>query len=213
MNHLDNKYILPCVHYLIAARLLLMIRVHYQELKWWSSNHSLRCMALLLWLPVGNIPFWEPEHLSPQSPRLLNKCLGPERRDLYSTSQIPVHNLSYKLHSRFLPSTLLTSCIGLARFPYVVCLWFQNQKGSFCSISQCLTQCLLHGWLPVNTCWGSKWQHDWTELRVTKSSGVGSASCCSWSTEQWLREHLIDRPILSHRSLMDLRLSESKRPP
>lgn len=33
MDHLDNKHILPCLHYLIAARLLLMIRVHYQELK------------------------------------------------------------------------------------------------------------------------------------------------------------------------------------
>ena len=88
MNHLDNKYILPCLHYLIAARLLLMIRVHYQELKWGGSNHSLRCMALLLWLPVGNIPLWEPEHLSPQSPRLLNKCLSPERRDLCSVQSL-----------------------------------------------------------------------------------------------------------------------------
>lgn len=33
MDNLDNKYILPCLYYLIAARLLLMIRVHYQELK------------------------------------------------------------------------------------------------------------------------------------------------------------------------------------
>lgn len=186
MDHLDNKYILPCLHYLIAAPLLLMVRVHYQELKWSGINHSLRCMALLLWLPGGNIPLWEPEHLRPQSLGLLNKCLSPAH------------------FSR--PPFIL--------FIFLCCLSLVPElEGLVLLHISVPNTVLLHSWHPVNTFWGSKRQCDWTELRVTKSSEVGSASCCSWSTEQWLREHLIDRPILSHRSLTALRLPESKRPP
>lgn len=113
MDHLDNKYILPCLHYLIAAPLLLMVRVHYQELKRSGISHSLRCMALLLWLPGGNIPLWEPEHLSPQSLGLLNKCLSPEGRDLCSTSQIP----SYPAHFSCPPFILFIFLCYLSLVP------------------------------------------------------------------------------------------------
>lgn len=97
-------------------------------------------MALLLWLPGGNIPLGT-RTSKPTEPRVAEQVpQALKGGNLCSTSKIPSTNhTSHVLH---------LSC----SFSYVICLWFQNWKGSFCSISQLLQHSACFTVIPVNAC-------------------------------------------------------------